>query len=109
MTNLDSATYLRRLRAVADHAEAHGLADTIQTVSIAAGITVFVEWYPAATSREVLRQWARSLGATEVERDGSRLVVRGVLVDGQEAKAVAHAPQTRAVRVSAPLDEIEAL
>ena len=109
MTNVDSSTYLRKLRGVADHAEAHGLGDTVRTIGVADDITVFVEWYPAATSREVLRQWARSLGATEVERDGSYLVVRGVLVDGQEAKAVAHAPQTRAVRVSAPIDEIEAL
>lgn len=109
MTNLDSATYLRRLRAVADHAEAHGLADTIQTIGLAAGITVFVERYPVETSREVLRQWARSLGTAEVERDGSRLVVRGTLADGQEAKAVAHAPQSHTVRVSAPIDEIEAL
>jgi len=109
MSDLDSSTYLRKLRGVADHAEAHGLADTIQTVSIAVGITVFVERYPAEASREVLRQWARTLGATEVERDGSYLVVRGALADGQEARATAYIPHVHTVRVSAPLDEIEAL
>ena len=109
MSDLDSATYLRKLRGVADHAEAHGLGDTVRTVGVADGITVFVERYPAATLREVLRQWARSLGATEVERDGSYLVVRGALADGQEARATAYVPHVPTVRVSAPLDEIEAL
>ena len=63
----------------------------------------------AESSREVLRQWARTLGATEVERDGSYLVVRGALADGQEARATAYVPHVPTVRVSAPLDEIEAL
>ena len=108
MTNVDSSTYLRKLRGVADHAEAHGLGDTIQTVGLAAGITVYIVRYPAETSREVLRQWARSLGATEVQRDDSRMVVSGALADGQEARVVVHIPRTREVCRAVPLDEIEA-
>lgn len=104
-------TDIARLRAVADHAEHHGLGDTIGTIGAAPPLhtRVYVTRAWGSAARPEFARWVRSIGAATARRDEyDNYVADGVLDDGTPVRVSVAAPPRPDWHTDLDLDEIAA-